>query len=75
MVGVGIMMFLVNVLVICYVEFKKKGMIMGIIGLVFNFLLIIGLIVLGLILDDLFWCWFFLVIVFFFVFILVVVVI
>lgn len=60
---VGIMMPLVNVLAIRYAEPKKKGTIMGIIGLAFNFSPIIGPTVSGLILDDLSWRWLFLVIV------------
>ena len=61
--GAGIMMPLVNVLAIRYAEPKKKGTIMGIIGLAFNFSPIIGPTVSGLILDDLSWRWLFLVIV------------
>lgn len=61
--GAGIMMPLVNVLAIRYAEPKKKGTIMGIIGLAFDFSPIIGPAVSGLILDDLSWRWLFLVIV------------
>lgn len=61
-VGAGMMMPLVNVLAIRYAKPEKKGSIMGIIGLAFNFSPIIGPTVSGVILDYLSWRWLFIVI-------------
>lgn len=62
-VGAGMMMPLVNVLAIRYAEPAKKGAIMGIIGLAFNFSPIIGPTVSGVILDYLSWRYLFIIII------------
>lgn len=62
-VGAGMMMPLVNVLAIRYAQPDKKGAIMGIIGLAFNFSPIIGPTVSGVILDYLSWRYLFIVII------------
>ncbi|MFC0424212.1 DHA2 family efflux MFS transporter permease subunit [Lactiplantibacillus plajomi] len=61
-VGAGMMMPLVNVLAIRYAQPQKKGAIMGIIGLAFNFSPIIGPTVSGVILDYFSWRYLFIVI-------------
>lgn len=61
-IGAGMMMPLVNVLAIRYARPEKKGAIMGIIGLAFNFSPIIGPTVSGIILDYLSWRYLFIVI-------------
>ncbi|QMU08277.1 DHA2 family efflux MFS transporter permease subunit [Levilactobacillus suantsaii] len=60
--GAGMMMPLVNVLAIRYAKPEKKGAIMGIIGLAFNFSPIIGPTVSGVILDYLSWRYLFIII-------------
>ncbi|WP_125768516.1 DHA2 family efflux MFS transporter permease subunit [Lapidilactobacillus wuchangensis] len=62
-VGSGMMMPLVNVLAIRYAEPERKGAIMGIIGLAFNFSPIIGPTVSGVILDYLSWRYLFIIII------------
>jgi len=62
-VGAGMMMPLVNVLAIRYAKPAKKGAIMGIIGLAFNFSPIIGPTVSGVILDYLSWRYLFIILI------------
>lgn len=62
-IGAGMMMPLVNVLAIRYAQPAKKGAIMGIIGLAFNFSPIIGPTISGVILDYLSWRYLFIVII------------
>ncbi|HIW72456.1 MAG TPA: DHA2 family efflux MFS transporter permease subunit [Candidatus Levilactobacillus faecigallinarum] len=61
-IGAGMMMPLVNVLAIRYAKPERKGAIMGIIGLAFNFSPIIGPTVSGIILDYLSWRYLFIII-------------
>ncbi|MFB9768702.1 DHA2 family efflux MFS transporter permease subunit [Lactiplantibacillus modestisalitolerans] len=62
-IGAGMMMPLVNVLAIRYAQPEKKGAIMGIIGLAFNFSPIIGPTISGIILDYLSWRYLFIIII------------